>query len=121
MNRNLVPVMGLSLAIALSAIPAQAEFWRGTGRSPQEYAPRYPVQYQGQPLTRSGFAYLTQLGRGIDAAGYYRNPVRTQAAFGQLLADGVWEFPMEWHPEHSILLHIQDGWIYRQDYQLRSY
>ncbi|WP_416667956.1 hypothetical protein [Egbenema bharatensis] len=117
MNRNLVLVIGLSLAIALPAIPAQAQFRQGTDRNSQGYV---PAHYQGQPMTRSGFAYLTQLGRGMDAEGYYRHPVRTRTAFGQILADGIWAFPMEWHPEHSILLHIRSGWIYRQDYQLRS-
>lgn len=72
---------------------------------------------QLNPINRDGFGYIDQLGNSTDENGNYRQPVRTEDAFGSKLKDGVYVAPTTWDVDLGIQYEVQDGEITNQRYR----
>jgi hypothetical protein len=118
--------MQQQFSIALTSIAlliptaAQAQQWQAPW---QRQPPQYPGEYwQSVPprsqITRDQLFMLNQQGQGQDQWGTYNTPIPAQDFFGTPVPDGAYRMPMQWDPNRSILLQIQDGQIRRQDYVL---
>jgi len=97
-----------ALLTLLIILPAQAQgFYERHGQ----------LQKDLNPLTRAGFAWINELGGGVDGNGVYRKPVSVQAAFGIDLPNGWHRARMAWDDQgNTLLFFVQDGYITRQDF-----
>lgn len=88
----------------------------------QRPQPGYNTQVEatrGPAISRESLRRMTEAGQGIDENGYYRRPIPvTEAYRDPLPEDGLYEYPMVWQPENSVLLEIRERQIIRQDYRL---
>lgn len=70
------------------------------------------------PLTRGGFAYLNDLGGGVDTSGNYQRPFPSVNGFGVVLADGRYYAPADWTTGLYIIFDVQGGFIHRCDFYI---
>lgn len=95
-----------ALITLLIILPAQA----------QGFGDRHGQAKDLLPITRQGFAWINQLGGGVDERGFYRRPVRVTEAFGIELPNGWHRAPWAWDTENAFLFYVDRGYITRQDY-----
>lgn len=95
-----------ALITLLLILPSQA----------QGFSDRHGLPKDLNPITRQGFAWINDLGGGVDDRGFYRRPVNVRAAFGIDLPNGWHRAPWAWDPENAFLFYVENGWIIRQDY-----
>lgn len=96
-----------ALLTLLIILPAQA----------QGFGDRHGFQKDLSPISRQGFAWINQLGGGIDEQGFYRNPVSVRAAFNIDLPNGWHRAPMAWDDQgNALLFYVENNYIIRQDF-----
>jgi hypothetical protein len=96
-----------ALITLLFILPAQA----------QGFGDRRSLPKDLNPISRQGFAWINELSGGIDANGYYKNPVSVQSAFGIDLPNGWHRAPMAWDDQgNALLFYVENGYIIRQDF-----
>lgn len=82
----------------------------------QSFTDRYGQAKDLNPVTRQGFAWINELGGGVDENGFYRRPVRVRDAFGIELPNGWRRAPWAWDLDNAFLFYVEGGYITRQDY-----
>ncbi|MEP0923457.1 hypothetical protein [Leptolyngbya sp. ST-U4] len=111
--------IALTSLIILIPAAAQAQQWQTPWHQQQQYPGEHWQSLPPRPpVSREHLNQLNQLGGGQDQYGTYNQPVPVRSVFDGDIPDGSYRFPMQWDPDRSILLQIQDGQIRRQDYVL---
>lgn len=96
-----------ALITLLLILPAQA----------QGFGDRHGLRKELAPISREGFAWINDLGGGVDERGYYRRPVNVRQAFGIDLPNGWHKAPMAWDDRgNALLFYVQNGWITMQEF-----
>lgn len=102
---------------------AQSHFLVGCSEIQAVATPTTPIQnttvYIGneaaanwRAITRDEHTKLLRLGTSLDDEGYFTTPILlTDVGLRADLPNGWLKMPMEWDPERSILLRIQDGYM----------
>jgi hypothetical protein len=92
------------------------------GFPPEQPAPAATAPTEtSMPISRDSLRSILHWSGGIGNDGYLLNAVSVTQAYGSDVPNGTYAHPMEWQPEHSILLTVQDGYVIRLDYHLTDH
>lgn len=84
--------------------------------------PMFMAQRLLTSISRDTLRQINQRSGGMDEHGYLTQPILITDIYPNFtLGNGVYEQPMAWHPDHSILFEVRDGYMVRLNFRFDSF